>query len=1373
MTSTSSSLFRLRVLGAPELVDGAGQTPPALGWGKPLALLCYLAVRGEARRDEIVDLLWRGVEEGKARNAFRQALHRLRTALGDELIPRERDRLRLGQSERLSVDIVDFEEHVRSGHLDQAVALCAGDFLEGSELGEPAFDHWAEQERTRLRGRFRQVLQDAVIEASNAGRWADAIARAKRLQNLAPFEPDAAKLAATTLLSAGRRVEALELLRQFAQRTEGELGIPVHPDVQALIARLSREALTTPSASRAQSSAPGDIASLSFVGRETELSQLVTLWQTIGDDAGALALIEGEAGIGKTRLVQELIANARSLGPVLAISGRERAAGAQLPYGIFGESLRPLVRAPGVAGASAHLLAEAARLLPEMRDSFDLPQVSPVEDDASRLRFFEGVAALIDAAAYEQRMLVVLEELQYIPPSSLDLLFYLATRLAGAPVMFVLTIRPADASPGVLARLRALAGSADGDGNAAHGARGRRFSLAPLGSEASVAALRDVAQSAGIAPSHFERIARVAGGNPLRLLHAARAVAGGEELSSSPAPLRDLLLDRLQRLSSTQRRIFLVLALLGRPATVPLLSAAAHVPESSCRDAVRVLRQVGLVEQTDLEASVANALAAEVAFDVAGGAGRAFLSGWIAEALAREPGVEPAELARLYAAAGNASQAFRHARRAAFEFLANGAVPEATQLFALARTFATSPEEHAEVEGALDALGSGRRRLPVGAQSASEMRSGETKDWEREPPPISRRRTPAAPAPGRWQRLFPNWRVLFGAALATLLVSAAVLGMRSRELVSLSARSLDTLVVSEGIASSPGSRRMAIGNLRTGFVLGPRIDRAPSDPPWVDSLSREWTSPIPSPRGVRVAVSRRTPRGEDLYVIARDRRDSLALLVEHRSAVPLGWSPDGNWLLAGGSRATASVGFDVGLLAIRMFGGGGPIPIDTTQRHAVTEALWSPDGSHIAWVARMGADRQLEVFASLADGSGVRNVSRHAGEDYHITWSPDGQLLAFTSTRDGNPELYAVGLLENRLWRLTQDGAHDDRAAFSPDGRSLAFESTRGGALGVYVMPALGGEPRRVGGGTRLEIVGWRGPRPRFVDHVRADVGDLSVGDSAVLRLRAFDESGDSITLHKVEWRVLDTTFVRFTSDADTTSPARTVRGFRPGLARVAATIGRWRSDTAFVRVGSERISLLQETFADLTWWRALGNPPPTLAGNGDGRSLLLRASRDWDSGALSRATVPMAPGLSLTAMVEAPWNVAPDIATEANMALVVPEEDAAIDTAAPQFLKLASVSWKADAGRLVYAVGKEVFSEPVGASPARSRRLAMTVEDDSTVTFSVDDQTRWRSTLRLTTPRAGARAQIWISGRATAEQVRVTSVSVALAAKSGARPRE
>ena len=1354
MTSVATSHFRLRLLGPPQLTDDSGRIPTALGPGKPLALLCYLAVRGEARRDEVVDLLWRNIGESKARNAFRQALHRLRTALGDDLVPHDRDKLRLAPGDRLAVDMRQFEQDVRAGRLESALALWQGDFLEGFELAEPGFDHWAEQERIRVRSQLRQVLRDFVADASNAGRWPDAIAHAQRLLTLTPFEPEAAKLAATTLVAAGRRGDALQLLNQFVERTQAQLGIGPHPDVQALLTRLTRDAQTTPSQGRPRIGAsPAD--ALPFVGREAELSRLLAVWQGVHEDAGALVLIEGDPGLGKTRLAHELISHARALAPARVLSGRERAGAAQLPFAVFVEALRPLVRAPGVAGASAHLLAEAARLLPEMRDVLDLPHVSAIEDETSRLRFFEGVAALIDAAAYEQHILIVLEDLQHVAPSSLDLLSYLVARLAGAPVMWVLTVRPAEATPSLLSRLRSLAGAADPLND-----RARTIALAPIPREAVATALADPKLGLNLAPDRVDRIARQVAGNPYRLVLAARAAVTGTEVPAAPLSLRDLLADSIRMLSSTQRRVLVVLALLRRPVSVAALGEAAHVPQASARECVRALTVHGLVDSPSEDAVIANSLAADIALDAAGASGRAFLAGWILEALEQRTDVDAAEMARLAAFAGRAPQAFAYARRAAYAAVAAGAHAEATQLLAMARTFASSPAEVREIEGALDSVGSGRRRLARGAavatrgdETASAADAGATT--------MPRTEGDVARAVPVTEPLFPHWRVLFGAAVGTLVAAALVLAIRTEvDSRALSVRD-DTLLISDDLSEGSRLRRLAVGNLEQGFRLQQRFDKGAASPAWLDSLSRDWVRPVVSPNGARVAVARMTRRGADLLLLGRERSDSNALLRDERAVTPFAWSPDGAWLLVGRGAASASPNV-MGLYALRV-GTRQEIAVDTSAAHIVTEALWSPDGTHLAWVARIGGERQQDVFVSLADGSHVRNVSRDPAEDYHIAWSPTGELLAFTSMRDGNAELYAADLEQDRLWRLTQHPSHDDLARFSPDGRHIAFESTRGGLSGVYVMRALGGKAVRIGSVTPAELLGWRGARTPYVDYIRIAARNVAVGDSALLAIQAFDERGDSIPATNVEWHVLDTAVARLSaSEGPSGRSAPMLVGLHAGLARIVAIAARWRTDTAFVRVGSAAASLLEEDFdGGLARWRALGRPPPA-AGNA---GLILRAGREWDSGVLLRDAVPLEPGLAVRAAIEAPWQDARDELIETSVALVAPEDESSIDATTPQFLRITSITWKAETGRLIFAVGKEVFTEPARLASG-AHGLSIEIQRDSTVRFSVDGVQRWQSTLRIAAPRSGRRAQLWISGRATGDQVRLRRVSLSLAGR-------
>src|SRR4051812_17988665 len=431
----SEPRFKLRLLGFPGVTTANGAPIAGLGPGKPLALLAYLSVRGEARRDELVDLLWGDVSEANAKNAFRQALHRLRTALGEDVIPQDRDRVELANRDAIATDRDAFLDSLEKGNLSEAVDLYRGDFLEALELGESVFGAWVDAERTRLKGRFQSALQNASEAALATGRWLEALQYVQRLTTVAPYDETAAVLEANVLVSAGRGAEALIALRRFSQAMREQLDLPPSQRVQDMISRIERADAQREPPTRQK---PRETR---FVGREPDIARMMTLTRGLASEQGALLVVEGPSGIGKSRLVAEFISRTRSLGPLLVLRGRERPVGTSLPYASVAEALRSALNAPGVAGTGRHLLAEAARILPELRDSFDLPEAGPIDAEGGRLRFFEGIAALLDSAAYEQPVCMVLDDMHNASALTIDLVDYLAARLHSSPVLIVLVLR--------------------------------------------------------------------------------------------------------------------------------------------------------------------------------------------------------------------------------------------------------------------------------------------------------------------------------------------------------------------------------------------------------------------------------------------------------------------------------------------------------------------------------------------------------------------------------------------------------------------------------------------------------------------------------------------------------------------------------------------------------------------------------------------------------------------------------------------------------------------------------------------------------------------------------------------------------------------
>lgn len=1366
MARVTSGQFSLSVLGSPILSDAAGSPVPGLATGKPLALLAYLAVRGEVRRDELIELLWGGVPEANARNAFRQSLHRLRTALGEHLLATDRERVAIAGPERISVDRDEFLRRLDAGHAESALELYRGDFLHGVEFGEAAFDDWADAERTRLRGRYTWALGAAVQAAMQAGRWADAAQFAQRHSAALPYDEQAAITEATVLVSGGRRHEAVATLQRFIQRLETELDLKPPPAVAAMLARVAR---SDSSPARPQAATPGGARRAPFVGREQELSALVGAYSELAGERGSAVVIEGEPGIGKSRLIEEFLSRARAIGKLLVLHGRERGGGAAIPYAGIAEALRGTLRAPGLGGASQHLLAEAARILPELRDSFDLPPAGPLEDDASRLRFFEGVAALLEAVAYEQPVCLVLDDVHHASASTLDLASYLVARLQSSPVLVVLACR-ADALP------RSHAARLGLDDGASGTTQLRRMHLRGLG-EAEIRALIHASASDGAVD--IESAVALAGGNPLRAVHAAAGNQADNAHGALPAPIHDLLRARLEAVPPSRRRVFFAAALFQQSVPLRLLAAAAHLSETATLDAAVALEQDGLLVQEGDGYTLAHDTTASLVLELSGAAGRALFAGWAADAMASEPGAPAAELAYLYGLAGRQPLAFSNARRAAYAALACGAAAEAARLFGLALTFAPNEAARAEIEAAMSASGPERRRLLSGeSRQAPPADAAENAPARPANAPTSAApagvATPPAPAPGaaRVRRRPPVRPSFIVAAIASVALALFILVQNGTLAMPFAAPADSLLVLQRGHEHDSTveiARTHRNGPTLTGAV--PRI----SGPAWAQALALPWIDARVAPDGQHVSVERMTSTGTDLYLITANQRDTARVAAGGGDNIALAWAPDGSALLVSRPRQLADGSYDTDLYEYRVNQLANPIPIDTSASSAVSDAVWSPDGTRIAWTARLGDTHQQDVFTSLADGSDARNVTHNPAEDYHPSWSPDGTLLGFTSDRGGNTDLYAYDLSERRLWRTTFSPAQDDHAVFSPDSRRVAFESTRDGDAAVYVMPALGGDARRVTpAGGQFIIDAWRGPTPGYLNRIRILAHSTApVGDTVPLALAIFDQHGVARgnVDAEVRWRLLDSSrdaALLPASDGDSDEYARRVVADHDGTVRVVASIPGWRSDTLTMLLGRAATPALHDSFdhgIDPRTWISLGVPLPRVGfapGAFAGEHVVYpNGDLQWESGLLQRNAVLLQSGLAAQARLYVPFVQRVMQPASLELSLVLPPNMAATDAAAPQLTPLVSVVWDGESGRITYAVNGESFSQNAASfGAAVSHVFGFAVDGAGRVGFFVDGRPKWRSTTRLALD-ATSRVQLWIGGRGTGSVAAVGDVEL------------
>jgi DNA-binding CsgD family transcriptional regulator/tetratricopeptide (TPR) repeat protein len=191
-----------------------------------------------------------------------------------------------------------------------------------------------------------------------------------------------------------------------------------------------------------------------LVGRGAELDALTRTLEAAADGGAAVVALVGEAGVGKTRLAEELMALAATRGFV-TLHAVASPLYADLPYGVVVEALRPLVRT--VERGARTRLIEGLPDLGRLFEGLSLPRPTPLGDvGVERTRLFEAVCRLLDRLTREQPVLFLVDDAHWADPASLAVLHYVLRGLVGRRFLLLVTSRPGMSGSELEALLSAL-----------------------------------------------------------------------------------------------------------------------------------------------------------------------------------------------------------------------------------------------------------------------------------------------------------------------------------------------------------------------------------------------------------------------------------------------------------------------------------------------------------------------------------------------------------------------------------------------------------------------------------------------------------------------------------------------------------------------------------------------------------------------------------------------------------------------------------------------------------------------------------------------------------------------------------------------------
>ncbi len=621
--------LKICLLGGFELRGGDEPLPPPATL-KARSLLAYLVTYRERShpRERLADLFWPERPRDRALRSLSTALWHVRRVLppGDYILA-DAQTVRFNPHSDYWLDVEEFASRMQDARckiqdarcripvscllpLASCIQLYRGDFLEGF------YDDWCLEERYRLEGLYLQALEQLVVAHQALDQPEEALHYAGLLLARDPLREDVHRRAIRLHVRLGNRVEAVRHARWCRAVLRTELGVEPAPETVALCDELlglawrrgPGEGALAQRGPPPRSQPALVLERPPFVGREAEWGTLLAHWERARSGRGHLVLMSGEAGIGKTRLVEELGQHVRQRGGWVAC-GRCYEYEHALPHGPLADLLRAVLAATGARVLERLPLwqaAELTRLAPELGEQLPPPPSSPPREEGrggeptnqEQARLFDALTLFLLDLARQNPLLLVLEDLHWAHDSTLAWLHYLARRLPQAPVLLVATCQREEVGPNHT--LHGLALQLQREGLAT------RLELARLPQEALGHWM------VGASDALVARIYRQTEGNPFFTLETLRALfeegrvwpVGGrwvEETAPAslpiPASVRQVVQMRLGRLSLSAREATAVVAVVGRTFDFGVLEQAWGQGEEATLEALDELLRRRLVRE--------------------------------------------------------------------------------------------------------------------------------------------------------------------------------------------------------------------------------------------------------------------------------------------------------------------------------------------------------------------------------------------------------------------------------------------------------------------------------------------------------------------------------------------------------------------------------------------------------------------------------------------------------------------------------------------------------------------------------------------------------------------------------------------------------